>query len=58
MKQLNGDSATDELPKKPYQTPQLEVYGDFAALTLMKDKSANRDGGTSPSRHNFTGGVG
>lgn len=43
---MNSTVSTDnDAPKKPYQSPQLVVYGDIRVLTKSVDNSGASDGG-------------
>lgn len=47
MKSPKRRSATKPSRKKPYQSPQLVIYGNLRQLTKVKGGAAN-DGGTKP----------
>lgn len=43
---MNSTVSTDsDAPKKPYESPQLVVYGDIRVLTKAVDLSGVADGG-------------
>lgn len=37
-----------DAPKKPYETPRLEKYGDIRRITKSLGGTGNLDGGTDP----------
>ena len=41
-------SSPKEVPKKPYETPQLEVYGDLRKITNTVSNKGSSDGGSPP----------
>jgi hypothetical protein len=46
------EDRTDEKPaRKPYQKPELHVYGDLAEITKGVMGSSSNDGGTHPNKH-------
>ncbi len=40
--------ATSTAPRKPYQAPQLTLYGSIQKLTNTTSKGAKVDGGSKP----------
>jgi hypothetical protein len=40
-----------EPPRKVYQKPELQVYGDLAAITQSLNASNSNDGSGHPNKH-------
>jgi hypothetical protein len=38
-------------PRKPYEKPRLEVYGDLADIAKATSKGTKLDGGTHQNKH-------
>ena len=38
-------------PRKPYQKPRLEVYGDLADITKSQAAGTKNDGAVHPNKH-------
>jgi hypothetical protein len=38
-------------PRKPYQKPRLQVYGDLSAITHARTTVGTSDGGAHPNKH-------
>ena len=48
----DADGRTDHAPaRKPYQKPQLQVYGDLAEITKSNKGKKTNDGGGHPNQH-------
>lgn len=45
------DSSSQAPTRKPYQKPQLQVYGDLAEITKTLAGSKTLDGSGHPNRH-------
>ena len=46
------EDRSDEKPaRKPYQKPELQVYGDLAEITKAAMGSNAMDGGGHPNKH-------
>jgi hypothetical protein len=50
----NRQSTPDKPTKKPYNRPQLQVYGDLREITQTVGKTGQTDGGSSPVNHTNT----
>ena len=46
----NEGSATPQ-PRKPYEAPQLQVYGDLTEITGGKNTGSKNDGSGHPNMH-------
>jgi hypothetical protein len=47
-----SDGRSGQAPtRKPYQKPQLHVYGDLSEITQTVAGSKDRDGGGHPNKH-------
>ena len=38
-------------PRKPYQKPRLQIYGDLSAITQARTGPGNSDGAGHPNKH-------
>jgi hypothetical protein len=38
-------------PRKPYQKPRLQVYGDLSAITQARTTAGTSDGASHPNKH-------
>ena len=47
----SDDRSTQAPPRKAYQKPELQVYGDLAAITKSVNGSRNADGAGHPNKH-------
>jgi hypothetical protein len=45
------DSSSARPPRKPYEKPQLQVYGDLTAMTQSMTGSMASDGAGHPNMH-------
>jgi len=48
---LTSDAAKTTGELKPYKRPQLQVYGDLAAITQMINTTGITDGASHPNKH-------
>jgi hypothetical protein len=46
-----GDDSAKEPARKPYQKPELQVYGDLAEITRANAGSNKPDGNGHPNKH-------
>lgn len=47
-----SDDRSSQAPaRKPYQKPQLQVYGDLSEITRSITGSKDRDGAGHPNKH-------
>jgi hypothetical protein len=53
MKQPSNE-VSNKPSKKPYQPPQLLVFGDLSEMTLANQRIGRNDGGKKPG-HRMTG---
>lgn len=51
---LDARAADDRTPvpaRKPYQKPELHVYGDLATMTQSVAREKDQDGAGHPNKH-------
>ena len=46
-----SDTTNDPSPRKPYKKPELQAYGDLAALTQGLNSGGQNDGSGHPNKH-------
>ena len=49
--QIARDDSTNGPARKPYQKPELQVYGDLAEITRANAGANRPDGASHPNRH-------
>jgi hypothetical protein len=47
----HADSGSPAAPRKPYEKPRIEVYGDLADIAKSKSSGSTNDGSGHPNKH-------